>query len=86
MNDKLISIVRIIGQLISTSIFGLTGGLLFHFRIPGNRTFTDNDSGPLALVYGVFLIIGIGLIINSLIFKQKKHYYFATLRGGSNSD
>ncbi len=74
MNEKLISIVRIIGQLISTSIFGLAGGLLFHFRIPGNRTFTDNDSGPLALVYGVFLIIGIGLIINSLIFKQKKHW------------
>ena len=21
-----------------------------------------------------------------LVFKQKKHYYFATLRGGSNSD
>ena len=74
MNIKLINIIRIIGQLISISIFGLTGGLLFHFRIPGNETFTDNDAGPLALVYGIFLIIGIGLLINSLVFKQKKHW------------
>ena len=74
MNKKLISIVRIIGQLISISIFGLAGGLLFHFRIPGNETFTDNDSGPLALVYGIFIIVGIGLLINSLILKQKNHW------------
>ena len=74
MNKKLISIIRIIGQLISVSIFGLVGGLLFHFRIPGNETFTDNDAGPLALVYGIFIIIGIGLLINSLIFKQKNHW------------
>ena len=74
MNEKLISTIRIIGQLISVSIFGLVGGLLFHFRIPGNETFTDNDAGPLALVYGIFIIIGIGLLINSLIFKQKNHW------------
>ena len=74
MNKKLINIIRIIGQLISISIFGLAGGLLFHFRIPGNRTFTDNDAGPLAFIYGIFLIIGIGILLNSLIFKQKNHW------------
>jgi hypothetical protein len=74
MNKKLINIIRIIGQLISISIFGLAGGLLFYFRIPGNQTFTDDDSGALALVYGAFLIIGIGLIINSLVFKLKNHW------------
>lgn len=74
MNKKLRNLIRIIGQLISISIFGLAGGLLFHFRIPGNETFTDNDAGPLALVYGIFLIIGIGLLINSLIFKHKNHW------------
>ena len=74
MNKKLTSIVRIIGQLISISIFGLAGGSLFHFRIPGNNTFTDDDTGPLALFYGIFIIIGIGLLLNSLIFKQKNHW------------
>ena len=74
MNNKLINVIRIIGQLISISIFGLVGGLLFYFRIPGNETFTDNDAGPLALVYGIFIIIGIGLLLNSLIFKQKNHW------------
>ncbi|MFS4482269.1 hypothetical protein ACKGJY_04585 [Hyunsoonleella sp. 2307UL5-6] len=74
MNKKLINIIRIVGQLISISIFVLVGGLLVHFRIPGNNTFTDNDAGPLALVYGIFLIIGIGLLLNSLIFKQKNHW------------
>ena len=74
MKQKLTNIIRIIGQLIFISIFGLAGGLLVHFRIPGNNTFTDNDAGPLALVYGIFLIIGIGLLINLLIFKQKNHW------------
>ncbi|WP_370173696.1 hypothetical protein [Leeuwenhoekiella palythoae] len=74
MNEKLISTIRIIGQLISVSIFGLVGSLLFHFRIPGNETYTDNDAGPLALVYGIFIIIGIGLLINSLILRQKNHW------------
>ena len=74
MNKKLINIIRIIGQLISISIFGLAGGLLVHFRIPGNRTFTDNDAGPLTLFYGIFLIIGIGLLLNSLIFRHKNHW------------
>jgi hypothetical protein len=74
MNKKLTNIIRIVGQLISISIFVLVGGLLVHFRIPGNNTFTDNDAGPLALVYGIFLIIGIGLLLNSLIFKQKNHW------------
>jgi hypothetical protein len=74
MNKKLTNIIRIVGQLISISIFVLVGGLLVHFRIPGNNTFTDNDAGPLALVYGIFLIIGIGILLNSLIFKQKNHW------------
>ncbi|MDG5493221.1 hypothetical protein [Psychroserpens sp. SPM9] len=74
MSIKLMNIIRIAGQLISVSIFALAGGLLVHFRIPGNRTFTDNDAGPLTLVYGIFLIIGIGLLLNSLIFKQKNHW------------
>jgi len=74
MNNKLLSIIRIIGQLISILIFGLAGGLLFEFRIPGHQTFTDNDSGIFGLVYIVFIIVGIGLLINSLIFKEKKHW------------
>jgi hypothetical protein len=52
----------------------MAGCLLVYFRIPGNNTFTDNDAGPLALVYGIFLIIGIGLLLNSLIFKKKNHW------------
>ena len=72
--DKLIDVIRIVGQFISISIFGLAGGFLFHFRLPGNNTFTDNDAGPLALVFGIFLISGIGLLLNSLIFKQKNHW------------
>jgi len=72
--NKLINVFRIVGQLILISIFGLSGGLLVHFRIPGNNTFTDNDAGPLALVYGIFIIIGLGLLLNSGIFKLKDHW------------
>lgn len=71
---KVRNVIQFVGQLISILIFGLTGGLLFHFRIPGNKTFTDNDAGPIALVYGIFIIMGIGLFLNSLIFIQKNHW------------
>lgn len=68
--NQLINILRIIGQSILILVFGLAGSLLFEFRIPGHQTFTDNDAGPLAFVYGVFIIIGFGLLLNSLIFKN----------------
>jgi hypothetical protein len=74
MNNQFINIIRFAGQLITLSIFGFVGGILVYFRIPGNRTFTDNDSGPLFLFYGIFIIVGIGLFLNSIIFKQKKHW------------
>lgn len=74
MKNKLINIILIIGQLISISIFGLAGGLLVHFRIPGNNTFTDDDAGLLGLIYVIFIIIGVGLLLNSLIFNQKKDW------------
>lgn len=72
--DKLIVVLRIIGQFISILIFGFAGGFLIHFKIPGNNTFTDDDAGALALVYGIFIIIGIGLILNSFVFKLKNHW------------
>ena len=72
--NQLINILRIIGQSILILVFGLAGGLLFEFRIPGHHTFTDNDAGPLSLVYGIFIIIGLGLLLNSLIFKLKSHW------------
>jgi hypothetical protein len=48
---KFINILRVIGQTLLIIVFGLAGSLLFEFRIPGHQTFTDNDAGPLALVY-----------------------------------
>lgn len=68
------NIIRIIGQALLVVVFGLAGGLLFVFRIPGHQTFTDNDAGPLALIYGIFIIIGLGLLLNSIIFKIKNHW------------
>ena len=71
---KLTNTLRIIGQSILILVFGLAGGLLLEFKIPGHRTFTDNDAGVLAMVYGIFIIIGLGLILNSFIFKLKNHW------------
>lgn len=51
----------------------LIGSLLFYSRIPGNNTFTDNDGLPIAMGYGIFLLIGIGLVLNSYYFIIKNH-------------
>lgn len=72
--NQLLTALRIIGQFILILIFGLTGGFLFEFRIPGHHTFTDDDAGPLTLVYEIFIIVGFGLLLNSFIFKLNNHW------------
>lgn len=74
MYRKLKTVLRITSQSFLIVIFCLAGFALFHFRLPGNHTFTDNDAAPIALVYGVFIIIGIGLVTNAFFFILKKHW------------
>jgi hypothetical protein len=72
--DQFKNILRVIGQSVLIIVFGLSGSLLFEFRIPGHQIFTDNDAGVLGLVYLVFIITGIGLLFNSLIFLVDNHW------------
>jgi len=72
--SQFINILRVVGQSLLIVIFILAGSVLFEFRIPGHQTFTDNDAGLLALVYKFFIIIGILLLFNSLIFMLKNHW------------
>jgi hypothetical protein len=55
-------------------VFGFVGSLLFHFKFPGNQTFTDNDVVILSMFYGLFIFIGIGLTLNSFLFILKNHW------------
>ena len=71
---KLKTILRIIGNSIAISIFGLVGVLLFEFRIPGHQNYTDHDSMFMGIANIIFVFIGISLIINSSIFRVKNHW------------
>jgi hypothetical protein len=67
-------IVRIIGQLLTIFVFVFSGVGLFHFRLPGNHSFTDNDLAVSAILYAIFFMTGIGLIVNSFFFIIKSHW------------
>ena len=80
MNFK--DIFRILGQIISVSLVLFFGSFLIEFNIPGNGGLCDPEQIFFAGFWMIFLLISIGLIINSLVYYQKnkwKNYRIAVI-------
>ena len=73
LRRKLKTTLRNIVQIIPILVFCCIGSYLFYFRIPGNHTFTDNDLVFSALLYGLFILFGIGLTLYSFFQIIKAH-------------
>lgn len=72
---KLKSILIIIGQVITVLLFLLLGFLLIDMKIPGNGAICDPEQIMLLRTWIFFILLGIGLFINSWIFYSKWKKY-----------
>lgn len=64
----------ITGQAISVLLFLLLGCFLIHMKIPGNGAICDSEQIILFETWIIFILLGIGLLINSWIFYLKKKW------------
>ena len=65
------SVLIIIGQVFTVLLFLLLGFLLIHMKIPGNGATCDPEQTILFGTWLIFILLGIGLLINSWIFYSK---------------